>query len=169
MKSFYNVSLDCLSEDYRQEQLEYFTRTGQWADVHPESLVGEPAVIKEYDLKTVTLEELKAPLVSDFVMRLNVEGPVEGFCGWFDTDFHGSEETPAEWPSTLSTAPDETGATHWGQQLFQVSPNVWGKAGDESECGFEMRRRKDNQRLLEIDMRYGIKGGEEAKVRYVIE
>ena len=139
--------------------------------VHPESLVGEPAVVKAYDLKTVTLEELKAPLVSDFRMRLNAEGPVEGFCGWFDTDFHGSEEMPVAWPSTLSTAPDETGATHWGQQLFQVSPNLRGKAGDEIRCDFEMRRRKDNQRLLEIDMRYGVVGsGEgEARVRYVIE
>ena len=48
---------------------------------------------------------------------------------------------------------------------------MWGKAGDEIRCEFEMRRRKDNQRLLEIDMRYGVVGsGEgEARVRYVIE
>lgn len=176
MKNYYNVEMDCLSEDYRKEQLEYFTRTGQWADVHPESLIGEPALIKSYDLKTVTLDELKAPLVSEFSMRLNVDGPVEGFCGWFDTDFLGSEETPAEWPSTLSTAPDETGATHWGQQLFQVSPNLMGRAGSEIKCTFEMRRRKDNQRLLEIDMGYRLDGegvdsasAAPAQVRYVIE
>jgi len=137
-------------------------------------LVGEPAVIKEYDLKTVTLEELKAPLTSTFRMRWTVEGPVEGFCGWFDTDFRGSVETPAAWVSTLSTAPDETGATHWGQQLFQVHPTVYGGVGSEIRCAFEMRRRKDNQRLLEIDMRYAVEGGDaadavEKAVRYIIE
>ena len=176
MKSYYNVSMESLSEDYRREQLEYFTRTGQWADVHPESLIGEPAVIKSYDLETVTLEELKAPLMSEFSMGLDTDGPVEGFCGWFDTDFSGSEEMPAEWLSTLSTAPDETGATHWGQQLFQVSPNLMGRSGSKIVCAFEMRRRKDNQRLLEIDMEYHVEGDDveatsavPTKVRYVIE
>ena len=32
MKGYYNVELECLSEAYRKEQLEFFTMTGQWAD-----------------------------------------------------------------------------------------------------------------------------------------
>ena len=32
MKGYYDVELECLSEAYRKEQLEFFTMTGQWAD-----------------------------------------------------------------------------------------------------------------------------------------
>ncbi len=37
-------------------------------------------------------------------------GPVEAFCGYFDVDFKGSEENPADNAIRLSTAPDPTGA-----------------------------------------------------------
>jgi len=36
--------------------------TSAWADVHPSQLLGPPAQLKCYDLLTVTLEELAAPL-----------------------------------------------------------------------------------------------------------
>ncbi len=169
MKSYYNVDLDCLSEDFRKEQQEYYKRTASWADVHPSQLIGEEALIKSYDLKSVTLEELKAPLQSKFTMKISEPGSVEGFVGYFDTEFKGSDETPAVFPVTLSTAPDETGATHWGQQVFQVHPSIPCVPGDEIECDFEMLRRKDNHRLLEINMTYKMKPYGEQKVQYVIE
>jgi len=51
--------------------------------------------------------------------RLNVldGGPIDGFVGFFDTQFKGSPENPASMEVLLSTAPDATGATHWGQQV----------------------------------------------------
>lgn len=52
-----------------------------------------------------------------FSMRILEDGPVDAFCGWFDTQFKGSAENPATTEVTLSTAPDPTGATHWGQQV----------------------------------------------------
>lgn len=69
MKQYYDVALDSLSDDFRKEQIEYYKYTASWADVHPSQVLGPPAVIQSYDLKTVTLEELKAPLkVQDCVM-----------------------------------------------------------------------------------------------------
>jgi hypothetical protein len=134
--------------------------------VHPSQVVGTAACFKSYDLHTVTLEELKAPLrvgwcagrahwclqhaqsppqtsaavchangwllpfhslthpcaalpvlQASFSMRILEDGPVDAFCGWFDTQFKGSAENPTTTEVILSTAPDPTGATHWGQQV----------------------------------------------------
>lgn len=52
----------CPADEYRQEQLDYFSKTAAWTDVHPSQVVGSAACFKAYDLHTVTLEELKAPL-----------------------------------------------------------------------------------------------------------
>ena len=56
-------------------------------------------------------------------------GPIEGFCGFFDVQFRGSPENPADCDVLLSTAPDPTGATHWGQQSFVLHPGVACVAG----------------------------------------
>lgn len=58
----------------------------------------------------MTLEELKAPLVSSCTMHISESGPVQAFCGYFDVDFKGSEQNPADNDIRLSTAPDATGA-----------------------------------------------------------
>lgn len=81
MQQYYDVELDCLSDDYRKEQNDYCLKTGQWTDVHPSQMMGRPAVIKEYDLKTLSLEELKAPLEAECMMTMVDAGPVEGFAG----------------------------------------------------------------------------------------
>ena len=62
MDNYYGVNMECLSEDFRKEQLEYYKNTATWADVHPSQMIGSGALIRSYDLKKVTLEELKAPL-----------------------------------------------------------------------------------------------------------
>ena len=62
MRQYYGVDMGCLNEEYRREQQEYFLETSAWADVHPSQLLGSPACFKRYDLLTVTLEEVAAPL-----------------------------------------------------------------------------------------------------------
>jgi hypothetical protein len=42
--------------------MDYFSHTAAWTDIHPSQVVGSAACFKSYDLHTVTLEELKAPL-----------------------------------------------------------------------------------------------------------
>lgn len=108
-----------------------------------------------------------------FSMNIVDSGSIEGFVGFFDTEFKGSKESPAIFPVTLSTAPDPTGATHWGQQIFQVHPSISCSPGDKINCDFEMVRRKDNHRLLEIKMKYQMihdsNESQEFTARYVIE
>lgn len=57
---------------------------------------------------------------------------MDAFCGWFDTQFKGSAENPVTTEVTLTTAPDPTGATHWGQQVggwVRVCVCVWWGGG----------------------------------------
>lgn len=156
IQEYYGVDMACLSEDYRKEQKEYYSQTAAWTDIHPSQMLGPPALIKSYDLKKVTLEELKEPLKSSLSMAVTETGPADAFAGFFDTQFKGSEENPADFPVTLSTAPDPTGATHWGQQSFLLHPAVECMAGDKIECEFEMSRRKENHRLLEIKVSHKV-------------
>jgi len=218
MRRYYEVDMECLTEDFRKEQKEYYSQTVAWADIHPSQMLGPPAIIKEYNLRSVTLEELKAPLKvrtramcllkemkkenrwrsllreqtplvlnrlrnfdfhfdclshvrpplvhlvvqSKFSMRITEDGSVEAFAGFFDTAFNGSPENPADVPVTLSTAPDPTGATHWGQQSFMMHPPLHCVAGSKIECDFEMQRRTDNHRLLEVKMVHRVVHGEKA-------
>ena len=56
------ISLTPPADDYGKEQMDYFSHTAAWTDIHPSQVVGSAACFKSYDLHTVTLEELKAPL-----------------------------------------------------------------------------------------------------------
>ncbi len=66
---------------------------------------------------------------ADFLIRMADHGSVNALCGYFDVQFAGSPENPADTPVTLSTAPDPTGATHWGQQVFFLYPDIPVKPG----------------------------------------
>lgn len=158
MQRFYGVKLDCLNDEFRQEQQEYFMSTSAWADIHPSQLLGPPACFKHYDLLTVTLEEIAAPLQECFQLEKYDPGTVDGFVGYFDVLFKGSDENPADVEILLSTAPDPTGATHWGQQSFTVWPSVDCAPGDRVECQIDISRRKENHRLMDVQLKHQVKG-----------
>ena len=61
---------------------------------------------------------------ASFRLDLLDSGNINGFAGFFDVQFKGSPENPADFDVLLSTAPDPTGATHWGQQTFALHPPV---------------------------------------------
>lgn len=50
----------------------------------------------------------------------------------------------------LSTAPDPTGATHWGQQTFSLHPAIDCAPGDAVEGTITVVRKKENHRLMEV-------------------
>lgn len=159
MKNYYQVDLDVLGENYRKEQKDYYMHTSQWTDTHPQQLLGPPSCFKKYDLHTLTLEELKAPMVEKFQMHVSEDGcPVEAFCGYFDVLFKGSEQNPADVEVRLSTAPDPTGATHWGQQTFYINPPIEMTTEDHLDCSIEVQRREDNHRLLKVLYRVKVEG-----------
>ena len=85
-------------------------------------------------------------------------GTVDGFVGYFDVLFKGSKQNPADVEILLSTAPDPTGATHWGQQSFTVWPAVDCAPGDRIECQIDISRRKDNHRLMDVQLKHQVKG-----------
>lgn len=62
MDGFYGVDMQCLNDSFHQEQRDYYLCTSAWADVHPSQLQGPPVCFKQYDLLTLTMEELAGPL-----------------------------------------------------------------------------------------------------------
>lgn len=50
----------------------------------------------------------------------------------------------------LSTAPDPTGATHWGQQTFCLHPPIDCAPGDAVEGSIRITRKKENHRLMQV-------------------
>ena len=50
----------------------------------------------------------------------------------------------------LSTAPDATGATHWGQQIFFLHPAIACAPNDTVACDITIQRKKDNHRLMKV-------------------
>ena len=82
-------------------------------------------------------------------------GPVEGFCGFFDVQFCGSKANPADYEVLLSTAPDPTGSTHWGQQSFVLHPNISCAPGKPSvsACCWQTRRNVTSIKAASIHAR----------------
>lgn len=158
MRQYYGVDMSCLDERYRREQKEYYLETSAWADVHPSQMLGPPATLKEYDLLTVTLEELAQPLREKFRMDVLDGGPVESMVGFFDVQFRGSPENPTDSQVLLSTAPDPTGATHWGQQTFSLHPAIDCAPGDAIEGTITVVRKKENHRLMEVCVEHKVTG-----------
>ncbi|KAF8070949.1 PRMT10 [Scenedesmus sp. PABB004] len=158
MNAFYNVDLDCLSEAFRGEQAEYYLNTSAWGNVHPSQLLGPGVPFKAYDLLKVTVDELKADLRAEVTLPIVDGGPVDAFCGWFDVTFAGSPEAPADDEVKLPTGPDATGATHWGQQVFMMSPSLDCAPGDSLACSLKLSRQAVNHRLLELEMAVRVTG-----------
>ena len=62
INQYYGVRMDCLSDHFHNEQRDYYLQTSAWVDTHPSQMLGPASCFKRYDLATVTLEELSAPL-----------------------------------------------------------------------------------------------------------
>lgn len=97
-------------------------------------------------------------LQESFSLEKYDPGTVDGFVGYFDVLFKGSQQNPADAEILLSTAPDPTGATHWGQQSFTVWPAVECAPGDKIDCTISVSRRKDNHRLMDVELKHHVKG-----------
>merc|ERR1712194_693794 len=118
-------------------------------------LVGQKQPLLVLDLATVALEELEAPKTPlTCHMQISRDGPIEGFCGYFDAYFRGGSEVPVERDVTLSTAPTDGTATHWGQQIFGFYPPLNAKKGDTVECEMFIKRQDKNHRLLRLEAKF---------------
>ena len=151
----YGVDMRSLTETFEQEQREFFLNTSAWVDVHPSQVLGAPCVLRDFDLHTVTLEEMRnldVPFNLRVMEAAEPAGPAEvgAFCGWFDVSFKGSSANPNETDVELTTAPDANGATHWGQQVFYLDPTLSAADGNVIAGRLELKRKAENQRLYDL-------------------
>merc|ERR1712151_684496 len=125
-------------------------------------LVGAGADLIQIDLLKAGLQELQSPTERhNCSMKIARDGPVAGFCGYFDVFFRGSPTCSAQQEVTLSTAPATTLSTHWGQQVFSFNPPFESaKRGDTLKCTMLLTRQARNHRLLQMDARFTLHGPE---------
>eukprot|EP00927_Polykrikos_kofoidii_P072929 TRINITY_DN69002_c0_g1_i1.p1 TRINITY_DN69002_c0_g1~~TRINITY_DN69002_c0_g1_i1.p1 ORF type:complete len:407 (+),score=78.95 TRINITY_DN69002_c0_g1_i1:118-1338(+) len=155
MLSWYETDFSCVREEFMAEQRKYCLLTGTFVNLTPKSLIGPAKPLLELDLSRLTLEELTNPTEPcKCSMRIQRDGPIDGFCGYFDAFFQGSSECPVENPITLTTSPTVGTATHWGQQLLGFYPPFQGSRGDILECSMFIRRQERNHRLLWLETEF---------------
>lgn len=166
MKAQWQVDMSCLNASFHKEQDQYSLETSSWVDVSPDVLMADPVAIKSWDLRTCTLAEIKADVVSPFAFQVSHvgngvdadnanRGRLGGFCGWFDVDFHGSNASPVTTSITLSTSPFVQ-STHWGQQAFPIFPSIATEIDDVVQGMICVTRRTDNQRLMNVKLTYSV-------------
>lgn len=225
VRAFYDVDLRCLTKAFESEQRDYLLQTATWSDVHPGNLLGQSAVLKEFDLQTISMDEVQGSIRSSFELLVTRPGPIQGLAGFFDATFRGSLQQPAEQEArprspppqrtparsrachpararctraaasgervaftllrcrtqaciapearpcssrqardmqvVLSTAPDASGATHWGQLTFQLHPPISAAPGDRLRCDMDMVRQEKNNRLLHVKLKIKLEGDSE--------
>ncbi|KAI3781888.1 hypothetical protein L2E82_11916 [Cichorium intybus] len=156
-EAYYGVNMSVLTKPFSEEQKKYYLQTSLWNSLHPNQVVGNPAILKEIDCSKVTVEDILKVEASISSLVTKEETRLCGFGGWFDVHFKGSEENPAECDVELTTAPSQDDGTHWGQQVFLLQPPVHVNEGDEILVNFSMTRADDNHRLMKVDLGHSIK------------
>ncbi|CAH9102968.1 unnamed protein product [Cuscuta epithymum] len=155
-KNYYGVDMGVLTKAYMEEQKKYYLQTSLWGSLHPNQVIGQPAIIKEIDCLTSTVKDI-VNLRSSFSSLITAENTrLCGFGGWFDVHFKGRVDNVVKQEVELTTAPSEEFCTHWGQQVFLLHPPRNVSKGDNLIINFGMNRSKENHRLLEVDFDYEI-------------
>lgn len=153
----FGVDMRALSDAYDKEQRKYFLQTACWNTLYPNQVMGVPALVKEMDCKTATLEDIST-VSSDFSMPVfPSSSEINGFAGWFDVQFKGCKEDPADVDVELTTAPSVERSTHWGQQVFIVQPGLAVGNGDEVVGNLTLTRASRNHRLLDASITCQVK------------
>nr|CCA19515.1 arginine Nmethyltransferase putative [Albugo laibachii Nc14] len=151
-KSTWGVDMSVLGSAFRKEQDQYSLRTSAWAEVTPEELIGDEVEIASWDLLECTIDDVKQVQAS-FEFQFQSTTRFGGIVGWFEVDFRGSPSHPATHAVNLSTSPFVQ-PTHWGQQVFSISPPTQVCEGDRVEGTVTVVRRSDNQRLMNVKFEY---------------
>uniref|UniRef100_A0ACD6A500 Uncharacterized protein n=1 Tax=Avena sativa TaxID=4498 RepID=A0ACD6A500_AVESA len=153
-QSYYGVNMNALTKAYRAEHEKFYLKSSIWNNLHPNQVIGQPAVIKEMDCLTATVEEIREVRAHASLPINRDRTRVAALAGWFDVHFRGSQQNPAAEEVELNTAPDENGGTHWGQQVFLLTPSLRANEGDIINVSFSMVRSKENHRLMDMDFTY---------------
>ncbi|ONK81012.1 uncharacterized protein A4U43_C01F24290 [Asparagus officinalis] len=153
-ETHYGVNMNALTKAYREENEKYYLKTSLWNNLHPHQIVGTPAIIKEIDCLTATVDDIRN-VTANFMSSINIDHTqLSGFAGWFDVHFRGSMQNPAMSEVELTTAPSTEDYTHWGQQVFMLHPPPRVNKGDSLTVSFSMSRSKENHRLMDVEFAY---------------
>jgi len=113
--------------------------------VQAAAVVTTPCLLKEFDLKNGSKEEIA--FESNFVIRMTRKDYVHAFVTYFDATFgdcHAEE--------VLSTAPSAW-ATHWKQSTFYLRGKMTALKGEEIHGKFSLFTSKENRRNLQFEIR----------------
>jgi type I protein arginine methyltransferase len=116
----YGVEMKVLQPAFDKEQRDYFLLSSRWAELHPDSILADPKLIRHYDLMTCTLEDARGIPVGylDAEFDFDIDGsritqPISGLAGWFTVDFRTRTDSVGQihapcirHPVTLSTGPE---------------------------------------------------------------
>ncbi|KAG1330095.1 protein arginine N-methyltransferase PRMT10 [Cocos nucifera] len=153
-ETHYGVNMNALTKPYHEEHEKYYLKTSLWNNLHPNQVIGTPAIIKEIDCLMATVDEIR-DVTSKFSLSINMDRTrLSGFAGWFDVHFRGSMQNPAMHEIELTTAPSIDNTTHWGQQVFLLYPPLRVNEGDRLMISFSMTRSKENHRLMDVEFTY---------------
>ncbi|KAJ0401029.1 hypothetical protein P43SY_009909 [Pythium insidiosum] len=144
----WGVDMSVLGNPFRKEQEQYSLHTSAWVELEPSDLIGDEVEIAAWDLKSCTLDDMKE-IQANFSFQVSTMSRFGGIAGWFDVDFKGCAENPAQKDVTLTTSPFVQ-PTHWGQQAFPLYPLTQVCDGDKIVGTVAVARRADNQRLLNV-------------------
>lgn len=151
-KTYYGVDMSVLTKPFSEEQKKYYLQTSLWNNLHPDQVVGAPALVKDIDCSTVTVDDI-LEVRSNLSSTISLENPrICGFGGWFDVHFRGSKENPAQKEIELTTAPSVDHGTHWGQQVFLLHPYIRVSYDDVLNVSFTMKRSTENHRLMVVEL-----------------
>ncbi|PWA65514.1 protein arginine N-methyltransferase PRMT10 [Artemisia annua] len=94
-RTYYGVDMSVLTKPFSEEQKKYYLKNSLWNYLHPNQVVGTPAVLKEIDCLTVTVEDILKveACISSTITKEDTR--LCGFGGWFDVHFNGRKENPA--------------------------------------------------------------------------
>lgn len=124
--------------------------------VDNQSLVTEPYKFFEFDINTVTKEELS--FHSKFSLEAIDADLCHAFIVWFDCDFPGDEKV------TLPTGPMNN-YTHWKQTVFYMDQVLDLKKGDTIEGTIASRPNAKNPREVDVEIEWGLKTQTKDKTR----
>ncbi|KAK6453987.1 S-adenosyl-L-methionine-dependent methyltransferase [Scheffersomyces xylosifermentans] len=120
------------------------------------SLITTPAKFFEFDINTVTKEELA--FHSKFKLEAIDSDLCHAYIVWWDADFPGKEKV------TLPTGP-MSHYTHWKQTVFYMDQVLDLKKGDVIEGSIASRPNATNPRELDIEIEWDVKTTSKDKTR----
>eukprot|EP00271_Cylindrocystis_brebissonii_P008517 TRINITY_DN22898_c0_g1_i2.p1 TRINITY_DN22898_c0_g1~~TRINITY_DN22898_c0_g1_i2.p1 ORF type:complete len:206 (-),score=35.20 TRINITY_DN22898_c0_g1_i2:561-1178(-) len=148
----FGVNMGTLSTAYEEEQRKYFLQTSLWNSLYPDQVIGQPAIVKELDCKTASIEEIENIRANISMPMFKDASRISGFGGWFDVQFRGCKGDLAPFPVELTTAPSADATTHWGQQVFVLEPAVRCQDGDTFCANLSITRSEKNHRLMDVNI-----------------